>query len=50
MLFRSVWPRGLDEYSTEPTQEVRNYVKASLIRFAKRREREKQGGAHVHAA
>ena len=45
-----VWPRGLDEYSTEPTPEVRNYVKASLIRFAKRREREKQGGAHVHAA
>jgi superfamily II DNA or RNA helicase len=34
-----VWPRGLNEYACEPvTQEVRNFVKYHLIRYAKRKE------------
>jgi len=32
-----VWPKGLDRVRTEPTDEVRRFVKAKDIRFAKRR-------------
>jgi len=32
-----VWPRGLSEIPTEPTPEIRNYVKSQMIRFAKRK-------------
>lgn len=45
-----VWPRGLREISTDPPDEVRSYVKAQLIRFAKRKEKEQSGGGNVQAA
>lgn len=40
-----VWPRGLDEIAGPAEPDVRNYVKASLIRYAKRREA--RGVAHA---
>ena len=33
-----VWPRGLDESPGPVGQDVRNYVKSSLIRYIKGRE------------
>lgn len=35
-----VWPRGLSEHSIEPDIDVLNYVKHSMIRYAKRRRAE----------
>lgn len=35
-----VWPRGLSDVPSEPSREVRNYVRAKDIRFAKRRQKE----------
>jgi DNA repair protein RadD len=32
------WPKGLERSCKEPTQEVRNYVKGRMIRFAKSKE------------
>jgi DNA repair protein RadD len=45
-----VWPRGLAEFSTAPDVEVGNYIRASMIRFAKgQKKRATQGGQHAPA-
>lgn len=41
----SVWPRGLNDICTEPTQEVRNFVRSKLIRHAKGKEKEMRNAA-----
>lgn len=43
-----VWPRGLMDIASTPLPEVRNYVRAGQIRYAKRMEKMKhQGVAHA---
>ena len=32
-----VWPKGLKEYTLEPSTETQNYVKSRLIAFANKR-------------
>lgn len=32
-----VWPKGLSEHAVQPDQEVANHVRASMIRYAKRK-------------
>lgn len=39
-----VWPRGLVDIAANPTPEVRNYVRAGFIRYAKQQEKMNRGG------
>lgn len=41
-----VWPRALPEVRREPTAELRSWVKAQQIAFAKRQQKAQEGRAH----
>ena len=42
-----VWPRALPEVRREPSAELRSWVKAQAIAYAKAREKEQEGRSHV---
>ena len=42
-----VWPRALPEVRREPSAELRSWVKAQAIAYAKAREKQQEGRSHV---